>query len=151
MSRNDQERIYSDAYFSSDGDWSTGVWKEDYLACDSELQSEVREVLGLLPCASGRLLDIGCAGGIVLDQARRSGYEVMGVELNRSMAEHARHNLSLDVIHATVEGIPETQLNHEFDAILLLDSLEHIPQPGMVADRTSRWIAPRGFPDTRST
>src|SRR5436305_7246699 len=46
---------------------------------------------------SGRLLDVGCGHGLLLDEARKLGYEVEGLELSEHAAAHARDKLNLTV------------------------------------------------------
>lgn len=76
---------------------------------------------------SGRLLDIGCATGFFLDEARRRGWEAHGVELSKWAVEYAKDRLNLDVTRGTVE---ETAFPDEsFDVIVMLDVLEHLVDP----------------------
>ena len=43
---------------------------------------------------SGRLLDVGCGHGLLLDEARSRGYQTVGLELSRSAARLAEINLA---------------------------------------------------------
>ena len=81
---------------------------KDYLRHLSQSELNVYyDVLDLLEeqaPAKGRLLEVGCAGGVLLDMARKRGWEVMGVEVSPSMAESARKNFEIEVITGTVES-----------------------------------------------
>jgi 2-polyprenyl-3-methyl-5-hydroxy-6-metoxy-1,4-benzoquinol methylase len=140
----EQALIYGDGYFSKEGDWSCGCFADDYVSSESELRKEADSVLDMLPVRAGKLLDIGCAGGFFLDQARRRGFEVIGIEYNATMADHARRKLGLRVVQAAIESVPADSFSAEFDAITLLDCLEHIPQPRDVLERASRWTVGGG-------
>jgi SAM-dependent methyltransferase len=74
----------------------------------------------------GRLLDVGCGHGLLLDEARSRGYETVGLELSRSAARHAREALGLDVREAPVEGFADDE---GFDVVVLADVLEHLDDP----------------------
>ena len=84
--------------------------------------------LGLLEpyCASGRLLDVGCAGGRFLARARARGYGVAGVEPNPAMATHARNSLGLDVRLGTLSDVAPLFGAAAFDIVHLADVLEHV-------------------------
>ena len=47
---------------------------------------------------------MGCGHGLLLDEARRRGYEVTGIELSTGAAEYAREVLELDVLEQPLEG-----------------------------------------------
>jgi 2-polyprenyl-3-methyl-5-hydroxy-6-metoxy-1,4-benzoquinol methylase len=140
----DQETIYADHYFTQNGDWSCGVWQLDYKGADAKLRDEARSILEMLPRPPGRLLDVGCAGGIFLDEARLRGFTVTGIELNASMARHARINYELDVLNARIEDVAVWTWHQQFDVIVLLDCLEHIPAPGAAILKAAHWLAPDG-------
>src|SRR5919199_4319778 len=53
--------------------------------------------------AAGPLLDVGCGHGLLLDEARRRGYDVEGLELSASAAAYAREVLGLRVHEHTLE------------------------------------------------
>lgn len=145
VSAEDQAAIYSDRYFLDDGDWVCGCWEADYFSAEPQLRSEAREVLDMLPLSSGYLLDIGCAGGVFLDEARRRGFQVKGVELNASMANQARTKFGIDVIQSRIEDIDGQVSAAEFDVITLLDCLEHVPLPNSVLQKAARWLKSDGF------
>lgn len=75
----------------------------------------------------GRLLDIGCAAGILLDEAKKLGWEVYGVELSSWGIEYAKDKFGINVFQGSLE---ETSFPDDyFDAIVMADSIEHFPDP----------------------
>ena len=56
---------------------------------------------------AGRLLDVGCGHGLLLDEARKRGYETVGLELSREAARYARETLGLDVRELPLEAFSE--------------------------------------------
>jgi 2-polyprenyl-3-methyl-5-hydroxy-6-metoxy-1,4-benzoquinol methylase len=82
VSPTDQAAIYGDNYFSSGGDWACGIFAGGYADSEAQLVEEAHQILDMLPIQAGRLLDIGCAGGVFLNEARTRGFSVQGIELN---------------------------------------------------------------------
>src|SRR3954468_6149518 len=74
----------------------------------------------------GRLLDVGCGPGLLLDEARRRGYEALGLELSRASAAHARSHLALDVHELALEDFHD---DDGFDVLVLADVIEHLDDP----------------------
>lgn len=144
VTREDQELIYGDGYFSAGGDWVCGVFGGGYLEAEPHLREEAAEILGMLPAPPARLLDVGCAGGTFLDEARSAGFQVSGIELNASMAKQARTRYGLEVLCARVEDVPLDQWQECFDVVTLLDVLEHVPEPHAAVATIARWIRPGG-------
>ena len=140
----DQAEIYGDQYFSSEGDWVCGLIGAGYVEANPQLRSEAREVLSMLPAPSGRLLDVGCAGGVFLDEARSLNYTVVGIELNPSMAKHARETYNLDVRNSPIEDLAASEWEGAFDVVTLLDCLEHIPDPRAAMAKVANWLRPGG-------
>lgn len=133
----EQALIYGDAYFSETGDWAAGHFT-DYVGSERIVRDEARRIIAMLPPTRGALLDIGCAGGFFLDEARKAGYTVAGLEYNARMADHAR-SLGVSVIDGRIEDVPASAFAHEFDTVVMLDVLEHIPQPRDVMTRIGAW------------
>ncbi len=90
----------------------------------------------------GRVLDIGCGRGFLLDAFRRRGWEVHGTELDERSATHAREVLGLPV-HVGPPG-SEPWLDGHFDAVVLWHVLEHLPDPAAALARARRLLARGG-------
>jgi SAM-dependent methyltransferase len=87
-----------------------------------------------------RLLDVGCGPGLLLDEARRRAYEVLGLELSDASLAHARDALNLPVeptALADFDGGP-------FDVIVLADVIEHLDDVPAGLDRCRELLAPGG-------
>jgi 2-polyprenyl-3-methyl-5-hydroxy-6-metoxy-1,4-benzoquinol methylase len=89
----------------------------------------------------GRLLDIGCGHGLLLDEARSRGYEVLGLELSRAAVRHARDALGLDVRELALEDF---EAREGCDVVVLADVLEHLEDPADAVERCARLLAPGG-------
>jgi SAM-dependent methyltransferase len=75
-----------------------------------------------------RLLDVGCASGLFLMEAKQAGWNVTGIEPNETLCAYAREKLNreADIQCATLET---ALLETGFDAITLWDVLEHVSDP----------------------
>jgi SAM-dependent methyltransferase len=90
----------------------------------------------------GAICDLGCWAGFLLSEAERRGWRGVGVEPSRFAAGFARERLGLDVRVGTLDGVelPEG----DFDAVVMADVIEHLPDPGAALERVSRLLRPQG-------
>jgi SAM-dependent methyltransferase len=115
-----------------------------YLAQEVGRRRTANRLLDLIAAQtpSGRLLDVGAGHGLLLDEARGRGYDVVGAELSADAARHARDALGLDVREIALE---DPALDGErFDAIVLADVLEHLADPVAALERCRELLAPGG-------
>jgi len=133
--------MYSEGYFNA---YSVHHSTSAGYAAGREVAERVAEARldRILPCAaSGRLLDVGCAGGHFLAVARRRGYDVLGVEYSSAMAAYARDTYSLPVLEGDVLHL---DLPGPFDIVHMEDVLEHLADPLAVLRKLHALLAPTG-------
>jgi SAM-dependent methyltransferase len=90
----------------------------------------------------GDLLEIGCAYGYFLDEARKRGWSVRGVEPSTHAARFAREQLDLDVRTAAFTDIDVDR--ESVDAIALWDVIEHLSNPRETIEYAGAWLRPGG-------
>lgn len=91
----------------------------------------------------GRLLDVGCATGALLQVARELGWEVQGLEAGHASADYARKQLGLTVHNEPIEEFAPA--DGPFDAIVCLEVIEHVASPTVALARFERWLVPDGL------
>ena len=117
---------------------------ESYLLEEEGRRRTARRLLDLLGAHSprGHLLEVGCGHGLLLDEARRRGYDVEGLELSVQAARYARETLGLSVRETALE---DAELDHaRYDAVLAVDVLEHLDDPVAALERMCALLAPGG-------
>jgi 2-polyprenyl-3-methyl-5-hydroxy-6-metoxy-1,4-benzoquinol methylase len=98
-------------------------------------------LLELVP-KRGRLLEIGSFCGIFLDRIRASGWEVTGLEPDRGVADYARAKYGLNIVDGV---LPKPALPDEnFDAVVMLHVIEHMPDPSENLREIRRLLKPGG-------
>ncbi|MFH0839263.1 MAG: methyltransferase domain-containing protein [Candidatus Omnitrophota bacterium] len=103
---------------------------EDYLKEEKGRRYGARALLKKLKKyrkVQAKLLEIGCASGFLLDEARREGWDAHGVELSWWASAYAKNTFGLNVFCGTLESahFPSSY----FDAVVLTDTLEHLVNP----------------------
>jgi SAM-dependent methyltransferase len=89
------------------------------------------------------LLDVGCSTGIFMDEMRRAGWEVSGIEINDDTVAYARQRFHLTV---TCGDLLETDLPlAAFDLITLWDVLEHTFDARAVLVKANQLLRPGGI------
>jgi SAM-dependent methyltransferase len=117
-----------------------------YLSEEKGRRATARRLLDLIRrnVPAGDLLDVGCGHGLLLDEARRSGYSVTGLELSGSARLYATEVLGLDVCDETIEGFAASGTEGSFQVIVLADVIEHLEDPLGALDACERLLAPGG-------
>jgi SAM-dependent methyltransferase len=113
---------------------------EHYLDEEAGRRRTARRLLALVP-PGGRLLEVGCGHGLLLDEARARGFDVLGLEPSRAAAAHARGVLGLPVREETLDELDDPG---PFDAIVMADVLEHLDDPLGALDTCRALLAPGG-------
>jgi 2-polyprenyl-3-methyl-5-hydroxy-6-metoxy-1,4-benzoquinol methylase len=91
---------------------------------------------------SGTVLDIGSGGGFFLKMARDHGYTCYGVEVDEDGCKVARRHGGLNIFHGTLHGAEFA--DGFFDAVTILNCLEHIENPAELLKEVKRILKPGG-------
>ena len=75
----------------------------------------------------GALLDVGCSMGVFLAEAKKAGWDAMGVEPSAWCVQQGRRLLNIDARQGTDDDLKS--LGREFDVVTLWDVLEHVDDP----------------------
>src|SRR4051794_6536541 len=126
--------FYQQAAYYTD----SSVGYTDYIGDQSRHEQLARERLRRierLQPKRGQILDVGCAAGFFLRVAQLRGWEPLGVELSREMADMASQLIDRPVASnlADLSAAPGS-----LDCIALWEYIEHIPDP---RDEIERLVA----------
>ena len=91
----------------------------------------------------GTCLEIGCAYGYFLDEARQRGWQVRGVEPSAHAAREARSRFGLEVSEQQFTELPAEP--GSLDAVVLWDVIEHLPNPRETLEAAWAWLRPGGL------
>jgi SAM-dependent methyltransferase len=89
-----------------------------------------------------RLLDLGCWVGFLLAEAQARGWSATGVEPSEFASAYARDRLGLDV--RTDDLFTAALPEGTFQAVVLGDVIEHLPDPGGALERIGALLGPGG-------
>ena len=91
-----------------------------------------------------RLLDIGCASGLFVEVAARSGWKVSGLEASRWAVNQAQQRApQATFVTGMLEDISFPIAS--FEVVTLWDVLEHVRSPRETLLRVRDWLTPDGW------
>jgi len=100
------------------------------------------EPRALPPMPAGRMVEIGCATGAYMEQMRRAGWAVQGIEFSEAAAQQARSK-GLTVETATVETARGPV--QPVDVVAAWMVLEHLHDPVSALRKLRGWVKPGGY------
>lgn len=117
----------------------------NYLADRAPIEAKFDQVLERLEghVAPGRLLDVGAGPGFLLAAARARGWRAEGIDPNPWASAHARTQIGVDVRVGTATG--GTLEDAAFDAVTMMDLLEHLAAPQEAVAEAARATRPGGI------
>ena len=119
----------SDMQRFADGEYTGGVYQEYVRARDLKYATFERRLAAVRRYApGGRLLDVGCACGYLVDVALAAGYDAHGVEFSPAAIAQASARARPRILEGNVDELDLTTLG-AFDVVTAFDIVEHSLEP----------------------
>jgi len=96
------------------------------------------------PCfkKQGNLLEIGCSNGELLEEMKKLGWNVKGIEMNAKTATYAREKRNLQVYNKKIE---DCNFNKgEFNVVIMNMLLAHLYNPFKILQNVTKWLKKDG-------
>jgi SAM-dependent methyltransferase len=111
-------------------------WERDLL---DRIPQYLEWIQGVFP-PPARVLEVGCGSGRLLKELKDRGYTCAGSDMDPRVAEFARVRTGLPVEPGAFPRAPRG----ETDIVLLIDILEHIPDPDRFLEIAASFLAGGG-------
>ena len=89
-----------------------------------------------------RLLDVGCGLGFSLEAAAKRGWNPLGLDPLASESESRRGLHGQPIRKGTLETF---RADHPFEAVSMVDLIEHVRDPVVAIARAAEFLTPRGL------
>lgn len=109
----------------------------------SEIVDEIFNRFASYGVSTGKLLDIGSFAGQLLRNANERGFEPHGAELNPKLAKFTKEKLGFNVFQGEFQKLDIEGQN--FDAITIIDVLEHLVDPMAVIATIAKGLRSGGL------
>lgn len=129
-------QLYNHDYFSG---ISSGYPKSGYQQSHPDWMPWLDLIELIQP--SGTLVDLGCAFGYLVKEARKRSYLAFGLDIS-SYALTQEPEIS-GLVKADIQKLPLRSAS--FDIVALFDVLEHLTQPHLALTETLRILKPEGL------
>lgn len=120
-----KKREYSDTYFSEE---YRNQYNKTYYEDEPSIRKLAKRRLSILQrfisFNNKSLLEIGCAAGFFLDEARQAGFTAKGIEISQSETVYAK-SLGLDVVS---RSFIDFEIDKKYDVICAFFVLEHFEE-----------------------
>ena len=137
-----KSRSYSNSYFM---DEYKAQYKKTYYEDETALRQLAKRRLAILERFNTKktnLLEIGSAAGFFLDEAKKIGYKVKGIEISQSEVAYSRAKLGLD---AESISFLDYTTDEKFDCIAAFFVLEHFSDQEKVLTKIFSLLNEGGF------
>lgn len=113
------------------------------LGAKRENEARIRYLQGFV--SGGRVLDLGCSTGVMAEQLRGAGYEVEASDLSPYACERVRALLPGLPVYCGAIADYAGRLHGRFDAITMMDVIEHIPDVAEALRDLHLMLKPQGW------
>ena len=132
-------QVYSDDYFFEGKDGYSDYLEEKDILFNTGVRYAKKIGKHSKP---GRILDVGCAAGFILNGFESAGWKGQGIEPNATMAAYGKKELNLD-IH--VGGLEDFNSDQKFDLVSLIQVIGHFYDIDRSMENISNLLRPNGL------
>ena len=106
----------------------------------------VKKFLRDMPARGGKLIDVGCGVGDFCYMASQAGYKVTGIDYTSDYIEAGRRRFpGLDLQALSVDDFLSKRPQDKYDALTLIQVLEHVENPRDFVLSVKRLLKPGGY------
>ncbi len=132
-----------DKYFKDEGKGVDYVKGEKWLRATASFYIDLIDNQYEKDLSAAKVLDFGCATGVMLDEFKKRGADVTGIELSKWSCKYAKDKFDLTVFN---ENIFDVELAaSSFDIITTSHVIEHVTDPVAVIKRLGQLLKPGGL------
>lgn len=128
-------------YYQNDNSWMNVLKNQIQMELDKKKYKYALDLIrDFSNPGKNTILDVGCAGGLFLDVAAKSGWDVFGVEINKqAIKELIKKNIYYwDSIDSVISS------DRTFDAVAMWDLFEHLYRPSETLKDVSKILRKGG-------
>lgn len=92
--------------------------------------------------STGRLLEVGCGGGLFLEQAAHKNWEVHGTEFGKRAVDACRQR-GINIVEGPLDTV--NYAHGSFDVICSFEVIEHVTDPAAEVRRMASLLRPGGI------
>ena len=101
-----------------------------------------KDIVKHFPITSGKLLDIGCGLGWLVNQAQKMGFNAIGIDSGKACIDVGKKYLHANIKYCSLENFKSQE---KFDLITLNHVLEHIEHPNIFLSKTKSFLKENGY------
>ena len=135
--------FYNENYYNSNDKTGYNDYNESENLHRKNAKSLIKIINKTINIKGKKILDIGCASGFYLDEFRKKGCDVCGIEVSSYAYKYAKEKMNLNVINS--EFKPDLFSENYFDIVLLLGTIEHLIDPKSILSQISKIMKDEGL------
>jgi len=114
--------------------------RDDIYGFGPPVENIAVEIEKIIEKLDGSILDFGCGRGDIVNRLRKTGHESFGIEIDRPAIQQTMIGDVADYITLYDGNFPTAYENNEFDNLMCVEVLEHIPDYEAAVKEFSRVV-----------
>jgi SAM-dependent methyltransferase len=149
FSETDLEKFYGADYFEGQYGYADyGATADMKIGTFEDRLNTLATHIALVSERQPRILDVGCADGLLVRRAHARGWESWGIDISREVIEVAKQRADGEgAARRLVAGVLETHdfAGVRFDALVMSDMIEHVHDPYPPLKKAFELLQPSGI------